>query len=69
MRYMTNNPNGRCSSCQSVQNDSFPSDMPVAMAYVPWQNWNNLYDLDKALAVGTIFPCLNRPFLGRSVGK
>ncbi len=36
----------------------------VAMAYVPLQIWNQVYDLQKALQVGTIFPELNKPFCG-----
>ncbi len=39
-------------------------EFPVAMAYVPWQNWYSVYDLEKGLAVGTIFPELDKPFLG-----
>ncbi|MCM1254050.1 MAG: spore coat associated protein CotJA [Clostridium sp.] len=39
---------------------------PVAMAYVPWQRLTNIYeDLDEALLNGTIFPELNKPFMGR----
>ena len=38
---------------------------PPAMAYVPWQNFTTVYEPDKALEVGTIFPELNRPFLGK----
>lgn len=34
----------------------------LAMASVPIQEWCDLYDWDKALAEGTIFPCLNLPF-------
>ena len=42
------------------------SDMSLGMAYVPWQqSFGNVYDLDKAFCVGTIFPCLDKPFLGR----
>jgi hypothetical protein len=37
---------------------------PVAMAYVPWQNWNTVYDPEQGLHAGTIFPELNQPFLG-----
>ena len=38
----------------------------VAMAYVPWQRFDRIYDdLEKALKVGTIFPELNKPFTGR----
>ncbi len=39
---------------------------PVAMAYVPWQTMDKIYDnLEEALKIGTIFPELNKPFLGR----
>lgn len=37
--------------------------LPVAMAYVSWQNWQNVYDPETALCRGTIFPCLDLPFL------
>ena len=38
---------------------------PLAMAYVPWQQFRNLYDLDRALEVGTIFAELDKPFTGK----
>lgn len=42
------------------------SEKSLGMAYVPWQqNFGNVYDLDKAFCKGTIFPCLDKPFLGR----
>lgn len=41
---------------------------PVAMAYVPWQMWHTVYDLEKALSCGTIFPELNKPFQGMRGG-
>lgn len=37
---------------------------PVAMLYVPWQKWNETYELDRGLMTGTIFPDLDRPFRG-----
>ena len=37
---------------------------PLAMAYVPWQQWCDLYDETKALERGTLFPDLDKPFLG-----
>ena len=40
----------------------------LAMAYVPWQHWETTCDLEKALRIGTIFPELNKPFLGRRGG-
>ena len=40
------------------------SVMPVAMAYVPWQEWHDIYPAEKALHRGTIFEELDKPFLG-----
>ena len=37
----------------------------IAMAYVPGQQLRNLYDLEQALQVGTIFAELDKPFTGR----
>ena len=37
---------------------------PLAMAYVPWQTWRNIYDAEKALCQGTIFQELDLPFRG-----
>lgn len=45
--------------------DHFPADMPIAMAYVPWQRWQDLYEPCKALEHGTIFKELDKPFLGK----
>lgn len=39
--------------------------MVVAMAYVPWQHWNQIYCPEEGLQYGTIFPELNKPFLGK----
>ena len=37
---------------------------PLAMAYVPWQMWRDIYEPCKALETGTIFAELDKPFLG-----
>lgn len=37
-------------------------NLPVAMAYIPWQCTFETCDLNTALCIGTIFPCLNKPF-------
>lgn len=38
----------------------------LAMAYVPWQHFTRIYDnLEEAYMEGTIFPELNKPFMGR----
>ncbi|MFQ7550175.1 MAG: spore coat associated protein CotJA [Blautia marasmi] len=34
----------------------------LAIASVPIQSWETLYDWEQALATGTIFPGLNKPF-------
>ncbi len=41
-----------------------PDSFALAMAYVPMQKFKSLYELDEALKLGTIFPELNKPFLG-----
>lgn len=42
------------------------ANYPVAMAYVPWQRFDKMYEnLEKGFANGTIFPELNKPFTGR----
>ncbi len=42
------------------------ADFAIGMAYVPWQkSFDNIYDTDKAFCTGTIFSCLDKPFLGR----
>lgn len=62
----------RESSCQEKEivccNDKGSYDelrgMPLAMAYVPWQKWCNIYEADKGFCHGTIFKELNMPFRG-----
>lgn len=41
----------------------FPKDTPLAMAYVPFQQWGDTYGDDKALGRGTLFPDLDLPFM------
>lgn len=36
--------------------------MPLAMAYVPWQQWQNVYEGSVGLMQGTIFEELIFPF-------
>ena len=48
-------------------NDSvsrFPAKTPLAMAYVPFQQWGETYGDDEALSKGTLFPELDLPFSG-----
>ena len=39
--------------------------LPIAMAYVPWQDYGNIYTLPQALRNGTVFAELNLDFAGR----
>lgn len=41
-------------------------DLPLAIAYVPMQKWEDIYSEDKAYSVGTLFAELNKPYLGRN---
>lgn len=36
--------------------------MALAMAYVPWQKWQHIFDADKGFHCGTIFQELHKPF-------
>lgn len=36
--------------------------MPLAMAYVPWQRWQNIFESEKGFHCGTIFRELHKPF-------
>ncbi|MBQ2743492.1 MAG: spore coat associated protein CotJA [Oscillospiraceae bacterium] len=44
-------------------------DMVVGMAYVPMQMWDNIYDMNEALARGTQFKDLDKPFFGEDIWK
>lgn len=51
---------------QDYKYDNNIDRFPIAMAYVPWQEFSRLYDdLEKAYCAGTIFPELDKPFTGR----
>ncbi len=41
------------------------TDLPLTMAYVPMQNWRDIYDSDVAFERGTVFAQLDKPFLGQ----
>ena len=46
------------SSCQC-------GEYPIGMGYVPWQDFRDLHDPEKALHAGTMFIELDKPFTGR----
>ena len=43
----------------------FACNQELAMAYVPWQRWRDLYDSNKGFHRGTIFRELDKPFCGK----
>lgn len=42
---------------------ALPENPVIAMAYVPYQECNDVYPCDRALCQGTIFPVLDKPLL------
>jgi hypothetical protein len=52
---------------QNLQTNMFAGvdRLPLAMSYIPMQQFNTTFDLSKGLECGTIFPELVKPFLGR----
>lgn len=60
-----------CSACRPMPTPDVSSRCEaegrksLAMAYVPWQTWQDIYEADKGFHCGTIFQELNLPFLGK----
>lgn len=46
----------------SINMERFPEHTPLAMAYVPMQQWGEVYDEEMAFNTGTVFPELKMPF-------
>ena len=42
----------------------FGNPFILGICYIPMQEWEQVYDEDTAFSAGTIFPGLNKPFLG-----
>ena len=61
-QYRSYEPENSCESQCAMS--VFPREISVAMAYVPFQQWCDVYQCDKALCQGTIFPVLDLPFMG-----
>ena len=47
---------------QNYRYGCLPCEAPLAMAYVPYQEWGEVYDCDVAFNSGTLFPNLDFPF-------
>lgn len=52
-------------TCERPRRMEYNEKKPLAMAYVPWQYLKDVYEPDQALRYGTIFPELDKPFLGK----
>ena len=59
---MENNGNDMIMGCSGT-------DGVLAMARVPVQPWNQVYDSTTALARGTLFPALDLPYIGKEALK
>lgn len=46
-----------------------PENPVVAMAYIPFQNFGELYEPAQGIENGTMFPVLNKPFTGTCGGE
>lgn len=58
-------PGNSCPTCmKNSMMSAFPAETPVGMAYVPYQQWKNVYEPSVALDRGTVFEDLDKPFLG-----
>ncbi|MCH3971273.1 MAG: spore coat associated protein CotJA [Oscillospiraceae bacterium] len=51
-------------SCATQPLPPIPKDTALAMAYVPFQKFENLYQPEEGLDSGTLFRDLHKPFLG-----
>ena len=60
--YRSSGVNSDTECCPTLK--PFPAEVSVAMAYVPFQQWCDVYNSDKALCQGTVFPVLDLPFMG-----
>jgi hypothetical protein len=43
-------------------------ECPLGMAYVPFQEWDNIYEPEKGFQTGTIFADLDLPYYARGGG-
>ena len=45
-------------------NNDFCEEKALAMAYVPFQKWEDVFDMEEALKRGTLFAQLYKPYIG-----
>ena len=54
---------------ESAPKSVFPAVTPPGMAYVPYQQWGEVYEPENGLKRGTVFPGLDLPFQGGGCDK
>ncbi len=52
------------SNTDSVDISVLPDPMVLAMSYMPMQIFKDMYDVHEGFKSGTVFPELDKPFLG-----
>lgn len=62
-----NDPRAAGCACRA-KNDPL-AGMALAIGYVPWQVWRNVYEPDKGFERATIFAELDKPFCGVRGGR
>lgn len=55
--------NSPAPGCPATSAGLLEQNYPVAMAYVPWQQWQTTYPPEQGLTRGTIFPDLDLKFV------
>ena len=75
MNHSIGNDNHRC-GCNMKRNNEgcdrgteHVDHMAPGMCFVPWQKWQDVYDIDQAIGCGTIFKELYKPYVGRGCGR
>ncbi|MCM1544914.1 MAG: spore coat associated protein CotJA [Ruminococcus sp.] len=61
--YPQQNQPSRCMENKCKATTMLPENPVVAMAYVPYQECNDVYPCEKALCQGSVFPVLDKPLL------
>jgi len=56
--------NGTAQLNQNNAGEKINANKLIAICFVPVQEWEQIYDEDTAFSAGTVFPSLNKPFLG-----
>lgn len=56
-------------TCKNEEISPLPAETVTAMAYIPYQQYKDMYPAEAALSNGTAFPELDKPFYGGKGGN